>query len=82
MKKLLIYTFIDGTKKEFDFRQVAPPDMPIDAKPNDSNMVLWIARQWTVGVALDGNDGYIKWIPPSQIKSIELKFTGLQVSKN
>lgn len=81
MKKLLVITLVDGTQKEFNLRDLLP-DMPFDVKANDPNLLKWVATLAANGFGDKEGPEYLSWQAPSQIKRIELKFSGLQVSKN
>lgn len=73
MKKTLIITFVDGSKIEKDLMKEAA-QFPVGTQANSmayANLCEYIGSH---GWIEEGNEKYLKVIPPSQIKSVEVVF--------
>lgn len=71
-KKILRITFIDGSTDEQELK-LMPQHFRLPA--NDVTYIQTCLQVFGIGfVDLCSNDKYMKWVPPSQIKFIEIIF--------
>lgn len=82
LKKFIRVTFVDGTSKEINLEknirmalEAHPPAIGFNTSASDS-FFFNIAHQVATLGMIDDNmgDNYMKVIPPSQIKSVEVIF--------
>lgn len=78
-KKKIRITFVDGTIDEQEIK-LQPQHFRLPA--NDMGFLQMIQQAYSLGfVCLDANSKYMKWIPPTQFKFIEIIFEEVEPLK-